>query len=116
MKRSKRARASGVQAEVGPPAWLEKATAQAGRAWSQRTRAVLLRERRLPAGGWPGTLTEARAIALDCLSKTFATANTAASLEELELAARLVNASARDHWLVCAVKEPRETSPGNHDR
>ena len=36
----------------------------AGQRWAEREREALKREGRLPEGGWPGTLTEAKAIAV----------------------------------------------------
>jgi hypothetical protein len=42
----------------------------AGQRWAEREREALEREGRLPEGGWPGTLTEAKAIAVSLRARS----------------------------------------------
>jgi len=77
-----------------------------GDAWVDVVRRDLLRDNRATAGGWPGTMREARA-------RTYAhfTSNAVVqrygvlSAAELELAARAVYDRARQQWRACAERE-----------
>lgn len=64
----------------------------AAAAWTAATFAELARESRPVTGGWPGTLSEARA-------RAAAESMGALTHEELVQAARLTNAEARRAWL-----------------
>jgi hypothetical protein len=71
-----------------------------GLAWARRCRADLLEEQRPAAGGWPGTMSEARAVVANRLAserKVFALEfpNDA----EREQLARVAYGSARRDWL-----------------
>src|SRR5258706_2299860 len=79
---------------------IERAAVAAADDWVQRLSGELLAERRAAAGGWPGTLSEARnwarAYVLKRLSQLASTPPTA---DELEFAARTSYARARSKWL-----------------
>lgn len=88
---------------------IEEAARTAAAEWAARFRASLLHERRVPAGGWPGTLTEARAVAATCLraAATRGAGNDQRAVDHEQLA-RLINACARCEWLRTAVRETPE--------
>ncbi len=48
---------------------LTRAAIAAGAGWAERERAALVTEGRLPEGGWPGTMTEARQVAHSSLDE-----------------------------------------------
>lgn len=108
MKRPLPSSAGGTGRADAHPIWLEQATSEAGRLWAQQYRAVLMQERRAPSGGWPGTLTEARSVASACLAGVVVSRAPRFTPKELDLAARLVNASARRDWLIAATRETPE--------
>jgi hypothetical protein len=91
-----------TSAEARRLAVLEKAH-DLGEVWALAIRAEIRDEQRLLAGGWPGTLSEARA-------RAFAHFSSAASVTdlgtldapELEVASREVYARARQVWLAGA--------------
>jgi len=70
----------------------ERASAH-GRAWAQSVRADLQNEGRRAAGGWPGTISEARVHAERALSSR------GVAPQERERLARLIYHTARDAWL-----------------
>jgi hypothetical protein len=77
----------------------DRATAE-GRTWACELRAALAQERRRTSGGWPGTMTEARArVAASVLPWTIPPGQISATEETRESAARLLYASARKAWL-----------------
>jgi len=94
---------------------------EAGARWARRCREGLQLQGRVASGGWPGTLSEARAIAtaqMALLPAGSRDKNT--GYGDREAFARLINASARRAWLGSAQKEPpeppddgREASDGN---
>ena len=81
-----------------------------GQAWAQRVRGELRREQRVIAGGWPGTITEARAHARVCLEGAGANRRGAQSVDELEWVARVTYGRAREEWLAFA--EPANDATG----
>lgn len=71
-----------------------------GRAWAAELRAAIVRDKRRAAGGWPGTLREARThVAVSLLPWLRNHGEPVVSSEQCEGAARLVYASARKVWL-----------------
>ncbi len=87
-------------------AFIEETAVALGRNWAEARRAELHREGRPAAGGWPGTLREARS----CVEREFARElkgqkMTAITMNERETAARATYASARVEWRRCAVPE-----------
>lgn len=92
----------------------------AGASWARRCREALLQQGRAASGGWPGTLSEARAIATASLAGMPAGSTDNNGYGDREAFARLINACARRAWLGSAQKEPpeppdegREASYGN---
>jgi hypothetical protein len=77
---------------------LEKAATDAAKAWADRCMIEIRNEGRPLAGGWPGTLSEARGWARAELS----TRLTAPTHEELEWLAHTTYSRARDVWLARA--------------
>lgn len=85
------------------------AAREAGASWARRCREGLLQQGRAASGGWPGTLTEARAIATAQLAIWPAgTRRGNDGYGDREAFARLINACARRAWLGSAQKEPPE--------
>ena len=76
-----------------------------GRAWADSVRALLSSEGRAAAGGWPGTLSEAR-VRLESVMRTSAKP----TADERDRLARLLYNAARSYWLVHreAAMEPDE--------
>lgn len=71
-----------------------------GRRWAAELRAALINEKRRAAGGWPGTLREARThVAISLIPWLQSNGQAAVTSEQCEGAARLVYASARKVWL-----------------
>ena len=79
---------------------------KAGERWANETRSRIHRERRAAAGGWPGTMSEARALVAEHLLPALACEGivTLTSVEREEAARRLYH-SARALWLQCREKE-----------
>jgi hypothetical protein len=94
--------ASPVRPEAGR---LTESAVSLGQTWAEERRAELLREGRPAAGGWPGTLREARLrverLLLGKLSPRHLASVTG---DEREAAARAAYASARVEW--CRRAEP----------
>ena len=79
-----------------------------GRSWAMQLRAAMVLEKRRACGGWPGTLSEARAhVSVSLLPWLEHHGEPAVTSEQREGAARLVYASARSLWM-----ENRETEEG----
>lgn len=79
---------------------IERAAIAAAERWVEKLRSELLAEHRAAAGGWPGTLSEARNCTRGHVSEHLAKLGSApASVEELEFAARTGYAHARARWL-----------------
>jgi hypothetical protein len=90
---------------------LEAWAIDAGRKWAAALRRELAEEGRPVAGGWPGTLSEARSrAAARCKLELAALAHATASSGELDQAARRLNAAARRDWLAKAEREVVEES------
>jgi hypothetical protein len=80
-------------------AFIEETANALGRTWAEGRRAELHREGRPAAGGWPGTLREARSCVERELShKLQGHRMTAITTNERETAARATYASARSEW------------------
>jgi hypothetical protein len=78
----------------------ERSATLEGELWAAETRAQYGVEQRIAAGGWPGTLTEARARVAHALLPSLARDGLAAPTRtECEEAARILYASARNLWL-----------------
>jgi hypothetical protein len=90
--RSQRAHASGVQ-------------------WAQDVQRALRLENRRAAGGWPGTMREARTRASHLLA-TLRADGVIATQEETTTLAKAVYASARSTWRANAESEDRDTVDG----
>jgi hypothetical protein len=80
-------------------AFIDETATALGRRWAEGRRAELLREGRPAAGGWPGTLREARG----CVEREFPRElqghrMPAITTKEREIAARATYASARSEW------------------
>ncbi|UQA58515.1 hypothetical protein [Polyangium aurulentum] len=87
-------------------AFIEATAAALGRSWAEARRAELHREGRPAAGGWPGTLREARSCVERELSRELKDHRmTAITTNEREMAARATYASARVEWRRCADPE-----------
>lgn len=88
---------------------LEAGSLAVGDAWVERVRHDLRADNRPTAGGWPGTMREARA-------RTYAFFTNEAGLrrfgvlsaDELELVVRAVYERARNQWLACAQTDDGE--------
>jgi len=80
-------------------AHLEETAAALGRTWAEERRRDLHREGRAAAGGWPGTLREARSfVGSALLSNTQGRTRDTITEAERELAVRKMYASARAEW------------------
>lgn len=85
--------------------FLERSAVTLGQTWAEEWRADLRREGRPAAGGWPGTLREARVRVERFLLAEMSRRKMAAVTEaEREVAARAAYASARHEW--CRQAEP----------
>lgn len=85
---------------------VEKSAHEVGERWARGWREELQSERRTAAGGWPGTIAQARACSGAHLSAELAKLRLAGpSTAELERAARLTYARARAVWLAFAQSE-----------
>lgn len=81
-------------------ALVEQVANSAGELWASWWRAELERQGRAVAGGWPGTLSEARARVLEAvLPEVRKLGMREMSFEERELAAKILYATARRRWL-----------------
>jgi hypothetical protein len=80
-----------------------------GEDWASRLREAMRMEMRPACGGWPGTLSEARAhVAFLLVRKLPAAEQARVTEQEREQAARLVYSSARSAWLQNRQPEPDE--------
>jgi hypothetical protein len=78
---------------------LEQSAIDLGLRWAEQQRQDLHREGRPAAGGWPGTLREARTrVERDILPEMLRRVMTPVTIEERERAARTAYASARSEW------------------
>ena len=85
---------------------LDRSAVALGEAWAQRSREILSAEGRRPIGGWPGTMSEARARARVHLgSETVRQQLGRVVDQEIEQAARATYARAREVWLAGAERE-----------
>jgi hypothetical protein len=85
---------------------LERSARDIGEQWARGWREELRSDDRPAAGGWPGTVAQARGRAREHLCAELARLRLAGpSPEELERAARLTYARARAVWLTFAQRE-----------
>jgi hypothetical protein len=85
---------------------LERSARDIGERWARGWREELRSDDRPAAGGWPGTVAQARGRAREHLCAELARLRLAGpSPEELERAARLTYARARAVWLTFAQRE-----------
>ena len=77
---------------------LDDIASRVGAEWAAETARTLVRENRAAAGGWPGTLSEAR-VRLDARLATISSAPNAAARERL---VRRAYGAARIAWRACA--------------
>lgn len=82
---------------------LAKRASSAGKSWAKDVRVALQRDGRRPVGMWPGTLTEARALAEAVIGSA---ACSPSSREEREEVARQLYAAARRSWLASREADP----------
>jgi hypothetical protein len=87
---------------------LDAATAKIAEAWALRAQRDLKAQGREVAGGWPGTMTEARAVTLAYFASAAGASLAPLTREELEHAARSANARARAVWRAVAVSDDGE--------
>ncbi|WP_437955455.1 hypothetical protein WME76_28590 [Sorangium sp. So ce119] len=79
--------------------FIEQSATTLGQAWAKRWRQDLHREGRPAAGGWPGTLREARTqVEITLPTEMLHRKMAAITGVERELAARTAYASARNEW------------------
>ncbi|WP_437574496.1 hypothetical protein [Sorangium sp. So ce887] len=79
--------------------FIEQSATTLGQAWAKQWRQDLHREGRPAAGGWPGTLREARTqVEINLPSELLHRKMPAITGVERELAARTAYASARNEW------------------
>lgn len=87
-------------------AFLSEQATSAGERWADGWREELIKEGRAVAGGWPGTLPEARArVMAHFLPEISKRRMSALTREEIELATRLTYASAKRAWLARATPD-----------
>jgi hypothetical protein len=90
---------------------LEADSLAVGDAWVERVKLDLRRENRQAAGGWPGTMREARARTYAYFTNADATQRYGVlSPTELEHAVRAVYERARGQWLACAQTDEEENA------
>jgi hypothetical protein len=89
-----------LRAKAVRHALLERVAGEAGDDWVAQLENELLAECRPAAGGWPGTMGEARSWSRPYLSRSRALASSPLTAEELELSARMTYAHARRAWLL----------------
>lgn len=81
-------------------ALVEQVAKTAGEVWARWWRAELERQGRAVAGGWPGTMSESRARVFEAvLPEVQKLGIRDLAFEERELAAKVLYATARRHWL-----------------
>jgi hypothetical protein len=82
-------------------ALLERVAGEAGDDWVERLSSELTAEHRAAAGGWPGTVGEARSWSRPYLLRHTTLSSPPLTAEEFELSARMTYAHARRKWLAC---------------
>lgn len=105
-------RSDGSEAGVSPrdarSGKLEHAASIAAGSWARRRMDEVRAEGRAVAGGWPGTMREARG----CVRMELAREGLLpASYEEIERVARRAYTRARDVWLASATRDEEEEPP-----
>ena len=87
------------------PSQLLRLAAAEGRIWAQEVRNNVRKELRRAAGGWPGTVSEARARLAEFVLPQLSRQGSAATSEDRERAARALYDSARRTWLAHCDRE-----------
>jgi hypothetical protein len=106
MKREGEVRPSEPRRQAARRLLLEHGPASAGACWAAGWRDDLIRDGRPAAGGWPGTVREARLRVTAALAPELSRRNLPAlTPEELERAARVAYAAARREWLLHVVRD-----------
>lgn len=88
-----------------PAEGLAERASSAGQSWASEVRAALARDGRRATGMWPGTLSEARALAERVIG---AAPHGPASREQREEVARTLYAAARKSWLKAREADPSD--------
>jgi hypothetical protein len=84
---------------------LERAALMEANAWVVRVLDALAKQERAVAGGWPGTVSEARVLVLSRIAPN-AAPGSAVTAAELEALVRLTYVTAKKAWLAQAVANP----------
>jgi len=84
---------------------LERTALATGKQWAERCRQELREQGRAISGGWPGTLSEARARVAAAWMRTGRRRPAAITHEELDWLARAAYARAKRDWLAAANRE-----------
>jgi len=87
------------------PSQLLRLAAAEGQLWAQEVRNNVRKELRRAAGGWPGTVSEARARLAEFVLPQLNRQGAAATSEDRERAARALYDSARRTWLAHCDRE-----------
>ena len=89
--------------------FLDQSVAGLGHGWADHMREELRREGRTAAGGWPGTMREARTRVERLLLPALARAHLSETTSDERLAlTRGLYAAARRHWLEQCESDPEE--------
>ena len=89
----------GLRDPVGLPPLLSQSALEVAERWALRVRMEALQEQRVTMGGWPGTLSEARAVVVgQLLPGLSAEGRREVGLVDREQMARFVYRSARSWW------------------
>jgi len=91
---------------------LERAVEAAGHAWAIEWADALRREGRAVAGGWPGTLSEARVRVVACARQAGRQRTTTHA--EIERLTKKAYEAARTSWLSRCEPEPAEPGESRH--
>jgi hypothetical protein len=85
---------------------LDRQAAVEGQTWAREMRSSIHEQSRRATGGWPGTITEARARLVEfVLPRLARDGGSAATSEALQQATRVLYASARTAWLAQCARE-----------
>lgn len=95
---------------------VQRAAASVGEAWARAWLEELAAERRAAIGGWPGTLSQARARVRPAIDAELARARLpAAAIGEIEEGARGAYARARVLWLASAKADDAQDDAGDEE-
>jgi hypothetical protein len=85
---------------------IDEAARHAGDAWAVARRAELAGAGRVIGDGWPGTISEARALVAKALGRS-----RTLSYQQLDRAARIAYRTAREAWRLMPREPPTEEPP-----